>query len=395
MASWGLAYEYGKNAYEDMWRKQEENERLAAQRKLFDMQLKEEEQEQATKSLENARVRQYRDIAVAYGDKMGRGGTTGVKAYADAVTAAGIPTTVLDGNKVAAIDPATGKPDMSIVIDMSDSSKWTGSAIQSEFAKNINTLRAEADIYKATAERDRAFNWEKEKFSKQQEMEKYKADLSSATQRAVAGMYFSAKSSGGKSGSSGGSNGGKGASSPFNSDVENYAEEAAVKAIFGAGVEAVKGADGATVYIDTSKADRPQITPTEGQLTDLYNLKNQIAVEANNMWQANGTNAAAAARVLGSQKGNARTAGLAALDQNIASIMANAETPAPTTMWYGVDPVVKSPVRWSPTTGYTGGNYTNSSIFARGVNAYGSNAGSGNFFTDRANNFTSSLNYQF
>ena len=395
MASWGLAYEYGKNAYEDMWRKQEENERLAAQRKLFDMQLKEEEQEQATKGLENARVRQYRDVAVAYGDKMGRGGNLGVKAYADAMTAAGIPTTVLDGNKVAAIDPATGKPDMSTVIDMSDSSKWTGAAIKAEFSKNLDTLKAESDEFRATAERDREFNEKRRQFDISDERERWKARLNANTTLAAAGIYASAKSSGGKSGSSGGSGGGKGASSPSNSDVEKYAEEAAVKAIFGAGVEAVKGADGATVYIDTSKIYRPQITPTEGQLTDLYNLKNQIAVEANNMWQADGTNAAAAARVLGSQKGNARTAGLEARDQNIASIVANAEAPAPTTMGYGVDPVVKSPVRWSPTTGYTGGNYTNSSIFARGVNAYGSNAGSGNFFTDRANNFTSSLNYQF
>lgn len=380
MASWGLAYEYGKNAYEDMWRKQEENDRYAAQRKLFDMQLREEEQELATKSLENARIRQYRDIAVTYGDKMGAGGTTGVKAYADAMTAVGIPTTVLEGNKVARINPETGKPDMSTVIDMSDSNKWTGDAIKSEFAKNINTLRGEADIYKATVKEDRQFKEAVRQFDEKQALDWKKANLSARTQLGMAGLYASSRQAGSKSSGSGsgGSAGGKGANSPFNSDVNDVAFNASVKAVLGPGIEAVKGDDGATVYIDTSKPERPQVTPSKGQLTDIYNMTNQIAVEANNMWQADGTNAAAAARVLGSQKGNARTSGLAALDQNLASIIANSETPAPVSMGYGVDSIVKSPVRWSPTTGYTGGNYTNSDLLARGIN-----------------NFASSLNFQF
>lgn len=196
MASWGLAYEYGKNAYEDMWRKQEENDRYAAQRKLFDMQLKEEEQEMATKSLENARIRQYRDIAVTYGGKMGAGGTTGVKAYADAMTAAGVPTTVLEGNKVARINPETGKPDMSTVIDMSDSSKWTGDAIKSEFSKNINTLRGEADIYKATEKENKQQAWEKEKFYVGEQNKLDIAKLGKEAQLGVASIYASASNAG-------------------------------------------------------------------------------------------------------------------------------------------------------------------------------------------------------
>ena len=196
MASWGLAYEYGKNAYEDMWRKQEENDRYAAQRKLFDMQLKEEEQEMATKSLENARIRQYRDIAVTYGDKMGRGGSMGVKAYADAMTAAGIPTTVIDGTKVVTIDPETGKPDMSTVIDMSDSSKWTGDAIKSEFAKNINTMRGEADIYKATEKENQQQALEYKKFLIGEQNKLDIAAMNKQAQLGVASIYAAASKAG-------------------------------------------------------------------------------------------------------------------------------------------------------------------------------------------------------
>ena len=261
MASWGLAYEYGKNAYEDMWRKQEENERLAAQRKLFDMQLKEEEQEQATKSLENARVRQYRDVAVAYGDKMGRGGTLGVKAYADAMTAVGIPTTVLDGNKVAAIDPTTGKPDMSTVIDMSDSSKWTGAAIQSEFAKNINTLAAKSADYRATTERDREFNEKRRQFDVSDERERWKARLNANTTLAAAGIYASAKSGGSGGAGGSGSSGKPKQTTMDNNNTLKIASESAARTVFGEGVQIALGDDGT---ISFTKNGEP-FTPSDGQ----------------------------------------------------------------------------------------------------------------------------------
>lgn len=305
MASWGLAYEYGKNAYEDMWRKQEENERLAAQRKLFDMQLKEEEQEQATKSLETARVRQYRDVAVAYGDKMGRGGTLGVKAYADAMTAAGIPTTVLDGNKVAAIDPATGKPDMSTVIDMSDSSKWTGAAIQSEFAKNINTLAAKSADYRATVERDREFNEKKRQFDVSDERERWKARLNANTQLAAAGIYASAKSGGsGGAGGSGSSGGVTGSGKPKQTTMDNnntlkIASESAARTVFGEGVQLAMGDDGT---ISFTKNGEP-FTPSDGQWTNFYNMRNKIFTDAANLNYATGQSPVAGAMISGTERG--------------------------------------------------------------------------------------------
>lgn len=379
MASWGLAYEYGKNAYEDMWRKQEENDRYAAQRKLFDLKLKAEEAEQEIANMELARSLNVRDTINAYQNDLMSGGSKGRQAFVDALNQIGVGAQLVDGTKVVFLG-ADGKPDASNVIDMSDTSKWTGPAMLSELTKRVGTAVAESNKYQEKVEKDRQFNEAVRQFNEKNKLDWDKAVLSSNTTLGAARLYMAGKQAGasGGSGSSGSGAGGKGASSPFNSDVEKYAEEAAVKAIFGPGVEAVKGDDGATVYIDTTKEDRPQITPTEGQLTDLYNLKNQIAVDANNAWQADGTNAAAAARVLGSQKGNARTAGLAAIDQGLASIIAGSETPAPITMSYGVDAIVRSPVRWSPATGYTGGNYTNSDLLARGVN-----------------NLASSLNFQF
>ncbi len=299
MASWGLAYEYGKNAYEDMWRKQEENERLAAQRKLFDMQLKEEEQEQATKSLENARVRQYRDIAVAYGDKMGRGGTLGVKAYADAMTAAGIPTTVLDGNKVAAIDPATGKPDMSTVIDMSDSSKWTGAAIKAEFSKNIDTLKAESDEFRATAERDREFNEKKRQFDVSDERERWKARLNADTTLAAAGIYASTKSGGSGGAGGSGSSGKPKQTTMDNNNTLKIASESAARTVFGEGVQIALGDDGT---ISFTKNGEP-FTPSDGQWTNFYNMRNKIFTDAANLNYATGQSPVAGAMISGTERG--------------------------------------------------------------------------------------------
>lgn len=379
MASWGLAYEYGKNAYEDMWRKQEENDRYAAQRKLFDMRLEAEEAEQEIANRELARSLNVRDTINAYQNDLMSGGSKGRQAFVDALNQMGIGAQLVDGTKVVFLG-ADGKPDASNVIDMSDTSKWTGTAMMAELAKRVNTAVAESNKYQEQVEKDRQFHEAVRQFDEKNKLDWKKANLSARTQLGMASLYAASRQAGSKSSGSGsgGSSGGKSASSPSNSDVNDVVLNASVKAVLGPGIEAVKGDDGATVYIDTSKPDRPQVTPSEGQLTDIYNMANQIAVEANNMWQADGTNAVAAARVLGSQYGNARTAGLAALDQNLASIMEKAGAVAPVTMGYGADPVIKSPVRWSPTTGYTGGNYTNSDLLARGIN-----------------NLASSLNFQF
>ena len=305
MASWGLAYEYGKNAYEDMWKKQEQNERLAAQRELYNLQLENDIANQQATNVENARINTYRNVAAIYGDKMGRGGTTGVQAYAQAMTAAGVPTTVLDGNKVATIDPYTGKPDMSTVIDMSDTSKWTGDAIKSEFAKNMDTLKAEADKYKATTERDREFNEKKRQFDVSDERERWKARLNANTQLAAAGIYASAKSGGsGGAGGSGSSGGVTGSGKPKQTTMDNnntlkIASESAARTVFGEGVQIAMGDDGT---ISFTKNGEP-FTPSDGQWTNFYNMRNKIFTDAANLNYATGQSPVAGAMISGTERG--------------------------------------------------------------------------------------------
>ena len=57
MASWGLAFEYGKNAYTDMLKKQEELDRYLAERDLWRARLTEEEEAQAMNTYVNRDVR--------------------------------------------------------------------------------------------------------------------------------------------------------------------------------------------------------------------------------------------------------------------------------------------------------------------------------------------------
>lgn len=377
MASWGLAYEYGKNAYEDMWRKQEENDRYAAQRKLFDLKLKAEEAEQEIANMELARSLNVRDTINAYQNDLMSGGSKGRQAFVDALNQIGVGAQLVDGTKVVFLG-ADGKPDASNVIDMSDTSKWTGTAMMAELAKRVNTAVAESNKYQEQVEKDRQFHEAVRQFDEKNKLDWDKAVLNSNTTLGAARMYTAGKlaGSGGKSGS--GSTGGKDAGSPYNQDAWDVAYNTSVRAVLGTGVEAVKGDDGATIYIDTTKPDRPQIIPTEGQVTDINNMANSIFVEANNMWQESGVNTAAASRVLSSKYGNARTEALSAMNQGLTSIMEKAGAIAPVTMGYRADPVVKSPVRWGLTTGYTGGNYTNSDLLARGIN-----------------NLASSLNFQF
>lgn len=65
MASWGLAFEYGKNAYTDMLKKQEELDRYLAERDLWRARLTEEEEAQSTSSKVNREIRKSTELITA------------------------------------------------------------------------------------------------------------------------------------------------------------------------------------------------------------------------------------------------------------------------------------------------------------------------------------------
>lgn len=97
-ASWGLAFQYGKKAYEDMWREQEENERLAATRKLYEMEVAAKEAELATQELENAETRRNRALIASALPQLRAGGNQAKQATAALLSQmSGQPHVVKDG----------------------------------------------------------------------------------------------------------------------------------------------------------------------------------------------------------------------------------------------------------------------------------------------------------
>lgn len=180
MASWGLAFQYGKKAYEDMWREQEENERLAASRKLYNMQLEEAEKAQADQTLVNDEERAGRAVITKYKKAIMKGGEDGAKAYAQARTEMGVPTVYLGDGKVGSV-LANGKVDPATVVTMKGD-KWNGTAMMSELQKLVPSAEKESARYDAAVATNRQYQWEADKLKQQL-----------AAQYGVASMYANAK----------------------------------------------------------------------------------------------------------------------------------------------------------------------------------------------------------
>ena len=68
MASWGLAFEYGKNAYMDMMKKQEELDRYLAERNLWETELRTKEAAANAARAETERISENSVILSQYAD---------------------------------------------------------------------------------------------------------------------------------------------------------------------------------------------------------------------------------------------------------------------------------------------------------------------------------------
>ena len=290
MASWGLAYEYGKNHYEDSWAKQEQNDRLQEERKLFDLKLAEDIAAQQTATKENSRVRDLRESMVEYGDKMKAGGAQGRQAFVDFMKTAGVDYIDLGNGKVGVSD-GKGGVDQSSIIDMS---KWNGDQIMSEAAKSVNTHRAEADLYKSQQEKnqDRADKFKLAEMQQQTQLNiakmnndaaNYRAGLQAKTTLAAASLRASA---GGRSGSGGGAGGSQ--KEHYNQDAYAKAMEFAVQDTFqNPNIAVTQSKDtGQWLMKDTSTGE--EVVPSQGQMTDIQNAANSIYNAGTNFMNQNG-----------------------------------------------------------------------------------------------------------
>lgn len=307
MASWGLAFQYGKKAYEDMWREQEENERYAATRKLHDMQLAEAEKAQADQTLVNDEERAGRAVITKYKKAIMKGGEDGAKAYAQARTEMGVPTVYLGDGKVGSL-LANGQVDPSTIVTMKGD-KWNGTAMMSELQKMVPSAEKEAARYDAAVATNRQYQWEADKLKQQL-----------AAQYGVASMYANAKLK------AAGMQAGAVRQAMFhdqfiknNKEIDQMTLSQAARSAFGEGATAVRGEDGLVhFYKMDSKTGWTEFSPDEGSQTAFNNDYGRIYTDTYNGMLNSGTPYQAIVPSVANVLGEARNFGLGVRDQALA-----------------------------------------------------------------------------
>lgn len=272
MASWGLAFQYGKKAYEDMWKEQEENERLAATRRLFDMTIQEREEALEDEANTNREVRAGNMVITKYKKQIERGGEEGAKAYAMALSEMGIPTVYMGDMKVGTVG-ADGQVDPRTVLNMGGKG-WNGRSMMAEVYKYVPSAKDSYSEYNAAVARNQ---------DKQLQMDlatlQMNAQLRAAQMRAAA---YAA--------------GARGIASALAEkqyatnwkDVAPYIRDKSVKAAFGPDVTEVIGPDGVPVFYRNENGKQVAFTPTREELGDLENIHNKAIVGAWNLMSGSG-----------------------------------------------------------------------------------------------------------
>lgn len=267
MASWGLAFQYGKKAYEDMWREQEENERLAASRKLFDMTLQEQEEALADETNTNREVRAGNQVITQYKKAIMQGGAEGAKALAEARTAMGIPTAYLGGTKVGTIG-ANGQVDKSTVIDMKGD-KWNGTAMMAELYKLVPSARESFGLYNQNVAENRKLQAEFDLAAMKQNA------MLRAAQIKAAGTRAGLASLGGSFAQAALANHWK--------DLVGMVDEQAVVTTFGPDAQIITDPNGVRVIMRPNKDGVMEAyNPTKEEWGDFQNIRNRALVNVNN-----------------------------------------------------------------------------------------------------------------
>lgn len=164
MASWGLAFEYGKNAYTDMLKKQEELDRYLAERDLWRARLTEEEEAQTMNTYVNREVRAAQK-AITENKKGIEAGDIDSYLRAKNALASGTGYTwvKLDGSKIGIRTP-DGSINKDTIRDLS-SDEWKNPAARiAELEKSAKTIMDMASQYRKDVEKNNKDAWEREKF---------------------------------------------------------------------------------------------------------------------------------------------------------------------------------------------------------------------------------------
>lgn len=293
MASWGLAFEYGKNAYTDMLRKQEELDRYLAERALWEMELKTKEATARATQAEAERTSENSIILSQYADDILSGD---FDAYANALSK-------VNPNKqfkhigdgiIAQVDPSN--PKLVIPGSARDISKIEPSKLVSEIYKSATSIgmisKNEMD-----AEADRL------KHNRAKELKKMDADSAERVATINAqGRIDAAKISAGGSSSSSGPRGGKTSRINLSDKDREYLDSTVAQTLFGSGVTGIRTEGGGWEVYDKKGAPIPL---KDEDIRDLEEVHRTLLTSTSNLAQSNSgdlqANIASAASLVSNQ----------------------------------------------------------------------------------------------
>lgn len=274
MASWGLAFEYGKNAYMDMMKKQEELDRYLAERDLWEMELRTKEATARATQAEAERTSENSIILSQYADDIL---SRDYDAYANALSK-------VNPNKqfkhigdgiIAQVDPSN--PKLIIPESARDISNIEPSKLVSELYKSAESIGA------ITAQ-ERAAEEGRLKHKQAKELKKMEGDSAARVATINAqGRINAAKISAG-SGSSSGPKGGKTSRINLSDKDREYLDSTVAQTLFGSGARGIRTEDGGWEVYD--KNGNP-VALKEEDVNNLEEVHRTILTSSSNFAQSN------------------------------------------------------------------------------------------------------------
>lgn len=257
MASWGLAFEYGKKAYTDMMKRQEELDRYLAERNLWEAQRIEQEEAQASQTAENRKARKGLAVLNKYRDDVVAGDDSAFVSMLNAQAEGTGSQFILEGKKVYRVKDGT----KSLAYDLSSKELKNGSSRVAEFIKGygLTSLDQYAKHEEGVkANREMAL-----------EMEKLK------NARAVATITANGKIAASKS------TGGTGKITTWSKEDNQEASSYAPSLVFGSGAFGSRDEDGQWTVYNVDKSLRPLTSEDVAKLDKAFRyIKEQAENES-------------------------------------------------------------------------------------------------------------------
>lgn len=275
MASWGLAFEYGKNAYTEMMKKQEELDRYLAEHDLWEMELRTKEATARANRAEAERTSENSIILSQYADDILSGD---YDAYANALSKINPNKQFkhIGGGIIAQVDPSN--PRLTLPESARDVSKIEPSKLVSELYKSAESTGA------ITAQ-ERAAEEGRLKHQREKDIERMKGEnaarVATINQQ---GHIAAAQAKAGGGSSTTRPTGGKGSRINLSDKDREYLDSTVAQTLFGSGVRGVRTEDGGWEVYDKTGAP---IQLKQEDIRDLEEVHRVMLTDTSNLAQSN------------------------------------------------------------------------------------------------------------